>query len=74
MQYRNLRGSLAFHRRLEQSIGWLSYLVSAAAGMKKEGGGKFALADFLPHEKPRESDDEEAPDDMTFAQFLQAIK
>ena len=47
--------------------------MSSAAGIKKQGGGAFSLADFLPHEQPRETDDDDERE-MTFAEFLQAIK
>jgi hypothetical protein len=51
MAYRNLRGSLNVGRRIEQSVGHATWMITAAAGMKKSCGSRFRPDDFMPHEK-----------------------
>lgn len=48
LAYRAKHGPLNTASRIEWAIGQLSYLVATAAEMKKRGGGKFAISDFLP--------------------------
>lgn len=71
--YRQLRGSLALHRRLEQSVAGISHLVVSGLGMKKLNGMKFSMADFLPHENQIEPDDE-GSEEFDLAATLRAFE
>lgn len=53
VKYRQLRGSFALHRRLEQQLAGISNLLVSGLSMKKQNGDKFTVEDFMPHERER---------------------
>lgn len=51
MDYRSKHGPLAMAERLEYALAQVAFYVASAGGMKKQGGGKLKIKDFLPYHK-----------------------
>jgi hypothetical protein len=47
--YRKKTGPFNAASRVEWSLAQVCTLICAAAGLKKKGGGEFAITDFIPY-------------------------
>ena len=56
--YRRERGSLSVGRRIEQAVGYLSFLTTA---VNSKSGSKIDVLDFMPHE-PKPTQEQELID------------